>query len=207
MARRKRAGASDVGVYRDHNGCTCLLVQGGEQVEFIPMDISEGFQVHTTTRPSFDERYQAMPNYPIDKAAALYLNYSLAVGASAEVIDHLAKLVKVSDADRETATSKRAPVKKVEKPKRQRKVKDAPKSPDSMTRRRAKRAVRKAKSSSGYPSAAQMFQALIMAGELTDDEIFDQVQAAFGLEDKKRSYVKWYRNNLTKQGKNPPEAK
>ena len=206
MARRKRVGAGSKGVYRDHNWRTCLLLKDGDEVEFIPLDISEGFQVHTTTRLSFDKRYQPMVDYPLDKAAALYLNYSLAVGASEEVIDHLATIIDVSAADRETAISKRAPT-KVEKPKRQRKVKDAPKSPDSTTTRKARRAVRKAKNKSGYSSAAQMFQALIMAGELTDDEIFAQVQEAFGLEDKKRSYVKWYRNNLTKQGKNPPEAK
>ena len=29
----------------------------------------------------------------------------------------------------------------------------------------------------------------------------------FGLDEKKRGYVKWYRNHLKKQGQNPPEAK
>ena len=56
-------------------------------------------------------------------------------------------------------------------------------------------------------SAAQMFQDLIMAGKLTDDQIFEKVQAEFGLDEKKRGYVKWYRNHLKKQGQNPPEAK
>jgi len=52
-----------------------------------------------------------------------------------------------------------------------------------------------------------MFQDLIMAGKLTDDQIFEKVQAEFGLDEKKRGYVKWYRNHLKKQGANPPEAK
>ena len=155
MARRKRAGASSKGVYRDHNGRTCLLVKDGDEVEFIPLDISEGFQVHTTTRVSFDKRYLPMVDYPLDKAAALYLNYALAVGASEAVVEHLAQIIEVSTIDRETIILKRAPT-KVEKPKRQRKVKDAPKAPDSTTKRKARRAVKKAKNSSGYPSAAQM---------------------------------------------------
>lgn len=56
------------------------------------------------------------------------------------------------------------------------------------------------------PSASSMFAELIMAGVLTDDQIFAQVQAAFGLSDDKKSYTKWYRNDLRKKGKNPPAA-
>lgn len=56
------------------------------------------------------------------------------------------------------------------------------------------------------PSASAMFAELIMAGVLTDDQIFAQVQAAFGLSDDKKSYTKWYRNDLRKKGKNPPAA-
>lgn len=56
-------------------------------------------------------------------------------------------------------------------------------------------------------SAAGMFCELIMAGNLTDDKIFEKVRVKFGLDDKKRSYVAWYRNKLKKDGKKPPEAK
>lgn len=56
-------------------------------------------------------------------------------------------------------------------------------------------------------SAAQMFQDLIMAGNLTDDKIFAKVKDKFKLDDKKRSYVAWYRNKLVKDGKKPPAAK
>lgn len=55
-------------------------------------------------------------------------------------------------------------------------------------------------------SAASRFKELIMEGKLSDDQIFSKVQSEFGLDDKKRSYVSWYRNNLIKQGQNPPEA-
>jgi len=56
------------------------------------------------------------------------------------------------------------------------------------------------------PSASTLFAELIMAGVMTDDQIFAQVQAAFGLSDDKKSYTKWYRNDLRKKGKNPPAA-
>lgn len=56
-------------------------------------------------------------------------------------------------------------------------------------------------------SAAGMFCELIMAGNLTDDKIFEKVQTKFGLGDDKRKYVAWYRNKLTKDGRKPPAAK
>ena len=54
------------------------------------------------------------------------------------------------------------------------------------------------------PSASAMFCELIMEGKLTDDQIFAAVQIEFKLDESKRSYVKWYRNDLKKKGKNPP---
>lgn len=51
-----------------------------------------------------------------------------------------------------------------------------------------------------FKSAAAMFRALIQAGDLSDDEIFGQVQEAFDLPDNRRSYVEWYRKDLKKKG-------
>lgn len=56
-------------------------------------------------------------------------------------------------------------------------------------------------------TAAGMFRELILEGKLTDDQIFAKVKAKFKLDDKKRSYVAWYRNALTKEGKKVPKAK
>ena len=55
-------------------------------------------------------------------------------------------------------------------------------------------------------TAGTMFKELILAGQLTDDQIFAAVQKEYGLDDGKRGYVKWYRNDLKKKGSNPPEA-
>lgn len=212
MARRKRV-ANSMGVYHDSQRRTCLLVSNGDQVKFIPLDISDGFQVHETTMTSFEQRYTCMSDYPLDKAAQLYLNYALAVGATHEVIDYLSQIITVTEEDRTMATSKRsekpAPKKKAvkseSKPKRQRRAKKTVE--EKPTSKRASRRTKKVESPTEYKSAAAMFQGLIMEGQLTDDEIFEQVQSAFGLDDKKRSYVTWYRNNLKKKGENPPEAK
>jgi len=209
MARRKHAAVNS-GVYYDSQRRTCLLIKSGDQVKFIPMDIAEGFQVHETTKVSFEQRYTLMPDYPLDKAAQLYLNYALAVGASDEVMNHLSQIITVTDEDFKMATSKRSekPVKKPpeEKPARKRRTKKVAEEKPTRRKRTAPR-TKKVESSGEYNSEAAMFQGLIMEGKLTDDEIFVQVQEAFGLDDKKRSYVTWYRNNLKKKGENPPEAK
>lgn len=54
------------------------------------------------------------------------------------------------------------------------------------------------------PSASALFCSLIMEGKLTDAQIFAEVQKVFGLDDGKKGYTKWYRNDLRKKGKNPP---
>jgi hypothetical protein len=56
-------------------------------------------------------------------------------------------------------------------------------------------------------TAASLFRELILKGGQTDDQIFAAVQKKFNLGDEKRSYVAWYRNQLKKDGKNPPAAK
>jgi hypothetical protein len=63
------------------------------------------------------------------------------------------------------------------------------------------------KTRSTGPSAASRFRELIMAGKLTDDEIFATVAGEYNLDEGKRSYVAWYRNDLVKKGENPPVAK
>lgn len=50
-------------------------------------------------------------------------------------------------------------------------------------------------------SAAAMFRRLILAGDMTDDQIFKAVQEKFGLADNRRSYVQWYRKELQKKGR------
>ena len=56
-------------------------------------------------------------------------------------------------------------------------------------------------------SAAATFKELIIKGTMTDDQIFATVQKKHGLDDSKRSYVAWYRNNLRKKGVELPERR
>ncbi len=55
-------------------------------------------------------------------------------------------------------------------------------------------------------TAASMFKELIMAGKLTDEQIFMKVQQKYGLKDDKKWYTSWYRHDLKRKGMNPPDA-
>ena len=198
----------------DRQRHTCIEVaRVAGQVKFIPLDVGEGLQVQTTSADSFDQRYEPMVNYPIEKAAQLFLNYSQTIGASKEALDYLGQVVNVSKQELEMATTKKQaaaekPAKKEAAPKAGRRATDPEvKAPKAKVVKPATKSAKATKPGEKKPSAAQMFQDLIMAGKLTDDQIFEKVQAEFGLDEKKRGYVKWYRNHLKKQGQNPPEAK
>lgn len=216
MATKKQALA--VMPCHDHNRRTCIQVdRSAGLVKFIPLDIILGLEVHSTSADSFDQRFTPMEGYPVEKACQLFVNYSQTLGATKEAMDYLGQVINVSKQELEMATTKKQTT--AEKPAAAKAVKPvakkaAAKPIEAKAGRRAidpvvktKPAEKPAKTGEKKMSAAQMFQDLIMAGKLTDDQIFEKVQAEFGLDEKKRGYVKWYRNHLKKQGQNPPEAK
>ena len=71
---------------------------------------------------------------------------------------------------------------------------------------------KKAAAQEGKLTKAAVFRSLIAANstakkKLTDDEIFEKAREHFpDLDESKRGYVKWYRNDMAKKGENPPEA-
>jgi len=209
MATKKKpvAEAFTMSACHDRQRRTCIQVHRDEDVvKYIPLDIVTGLEVHTTSVDSFDQRFTPMGGYPIEKACKLYLGYSQDIGASKAALDYLGQIINVSKQESDMATKKKVAV--AEKPVPAKKVAAKAAKPAAKAAP-AKKVVAKpaAKTGEKKPSAAQMFQDLIMAGKLTDDQIFEAVQAEFGLDEKKRGYVKWYRNHLTKLGMKPPAAK
>lgn len=228
MAKKTAATAAPIVVpCHDHQHRTCLQVARiNGHVKYIPLDVSEGLQVHQTSAEMFDQRFTPMVNYPAEKAVQLYLGYSQNIGATKEALDYLGLVIPVSKQEFDMATKKKVAAAAVAKPAEEkrataRRATNGKATPTKATPTKAgcratdpvvkapkaKAAPAKAANSEKRESAAQMFQDLIMAGKLTDDQIFEKVQEKFGLDEKKRGYVKWYRNHLKKQGKNPTEAK
>lgn len=192
----------------DHQRSTCLQVErSGDQVKFIPLDVSEGLEVHTTSADSFDQRFKPMDGYPAEKACRLYLGYSQTIGATKEALGYLGQIINVSKQEFDMATTKKSAAAAAKSATTKAPAKAAAKSTKAAPAKTKAPAKAPAAKGEKRESAAQMFQDLIMAGKLTDDQIFAKVQEKFGLDEKKRGYVKWYRNHLKKQGMNPPEAK
>ena len=195
----------------DRQRRTCIQVERtGAHVKYIPLDVSEGLRVVTATVREFDQRYEPMVDYPVEKACQLFLNYSRTIGATKEALDYLGQVINVSKQEFEMATKKQQAAPQSEEKQTTKSRREANGAEKPTTTKPTKAAAAKApaaKAGEKKPSAAQMFQDLIMQGNLTDDQIFEKVQAEFGLDEKKRGYVKWYRNYLKKQGMNPPEPK
>jgi len=198
----RRNNRPQVEAFWDSQRRICLMVDklDGGIVKFISMDIADGFQVSETFEQSFYQRYSEISGFPVDKVAQLYVNYATAVGASEDVVMYLERIVSITNEDKEKMLSRLISLPK--------KVAKEVEKAVVRSRRKAKKPVAAPPvDGAEYKSASQMFQDLIMSGKLTDNEIFEQVKEAFGLDEKKRGYVNWYRNNLKKKGENPPEAR
>jgi hypothetical protein len=218
----QKSQKSDVVPCYDRSRQTCIQVaRFGKFVKYIELDVSKGLYVQESSAERFDERYKPIVNYPAEKACQLFVGFSQNIGASEEALDYLGLVVNISTKEREMATKKQAATAdaatakaaKAAAAKPAKPAKPAAKAATKTTAEKATRpvAAKPAKAvrtgEDRKPTAAKMFQELIMAGKLTDDQIFDKVKAEFNLDEKKRGYVKWYRNYLKKQGQNPPEPK
>lgn len=187
-------------VHIDDHRRTCIeIYRKNGDVHYIAVEYGESIEIHQEQEKDFDKRFKLLEEYPVEKAARLFVEYAKYLGATEPALNKLAQLCNLSKSEKEAimATAKKS-AKKTEAAKPTKKEPSKP----------AKPIVKKApavKKESG--SAAQMFKDLIMAGKMTDDQIFKKVQEKFGLSDNKRSYVNWYRKHLEKQGAKPPKAK
>lgn len=167
---------------------------------------SWGFRLQELSAVDFDKKYKPVTDYP--EAVDNFLKPIKELGAPAGVLMYIPKVSRLTAVELEQAaevqTSKQIAFKEriMEAKKRKAGVKKA-------TAGKKAEAKAKATKSPGEKrvTAASMFKELIMAGNFSDDVIFKKVQDKFGLDDKKRGYVAWYRNNLKKGGAKPPEPK
>lgn len=175
-------------------------------VHYLPM--SEGFAFDLTKDEiqRFDQRYKPMVDYPVERAAQLFISYACVSGATKAAMKALSGITPVSEKEHEMAVKKgaeTAPAKKT-------KAKKAAVADKRVAT--AKKVVAAKKTDNGATravtprgeSAAAMFQELIRESKLTDDAIFAKVQAKFSLDSNKRGYVGWYRNYLKKKGEDYP---
>jgi hypothetical protein len=201
---------SELTVWTTRERRTCIVVnEDAAVVQYIRLNF-EGLEVEEMSAKQFGQTYHQLADYPIMKAAKLYGEYCLSLGATEEVLDILAPYVKFSEKDREMSTKKKA-AKAASKP-AAKQAEEKVKAVASAKPAKAKKAAKtngSAKKEAGKPreSAAQLFKDLIMQGDLTDKQIFARVKQKYELDDGKFGYVKWYRNALVKAGQKVPAAK
>lgn len=189
-------------VFADRQRRTCLAIESnGHSVKYIPLSVEFGLCVEETPASEFIQLYELLDDYPAERCAALFASYAVNIGASDAVLEHLGRLIKLPIKEIQMATAKKAAAKSaVVKP-------SAAKAPAAGKKTVTAKEPKADKPSAPRESAASMFKELILAGNLTDEKIFKKVQEKFGLDDNKSGYVKWYRNDLSKKGLNPPDAK
>lgn len=187
---------------RDKKRTAIKLSCKGSLVTYMPL-MPYGIPVHHMMEKDFNVIFSPIPDYPVERAAKLYVGVATKLGGTSDAMAELEKLVRVTKEEKEMAatatTSKKGKVKSKAKAKTKTKAKVKTKSKSNGAKKDGDRKPRE--------SAASMFKELILKGSQTDDQIFAEVQKKFQLDDTKRSYVAWYRNSLKKAGKNPPRAK
>jgi len=194
---------SKILVHRDRQRYTCIEVsRTATAVSYLIIEPGEGVHLKKTAKEVFEARFVPVDDYPGDKAIQHFREFASRLGATPEAVEVIGQICKTDPKELIMATAtKAAPAKRSNaKPAA---TKAVPKKETKATPVKAEKKAAGGK----YASAAAMFQGLIMAGGKTVDQIFAAVQKEFGLPDNKKSYVKWYHNNLAKQGKNPPPLK
>lgn len=171
------------------------------------------------SKAEFTKLYKpvTVKDYPPAKLADVLLGFGRASGISWDALDMIGELIGTKGltpmSDKETKTKAAAAKKAATKsPAKKPAAKKA--APAKKPAAKKPAAKKDSKESMKKPSAASRFKELIMDqtpsgnARRTDDEIFATVQKEFNLDDSKRSYVAWYRNDLKKKGvENVPEPK
>lgn len=195
----------------DHQRRTAIALEPEDGIiKFIPLSYEVGLEVVSMDLSEFRRAYPTvMPDYPVERAAVLYAQYALDIGASEEALDVLARFTTLTEKDREMATkakpaagdkpAKKTPAaKKAAAPAKTAAAKKAPAE-------KATKAKAPAAEKTPRVTASSRFRELLVAqakgeNKLSDDQIFAKVQKEFGLDDNKRSYISWYRNDAIRKG-------
>lgn len=198
----------------DHQCHTCIeLSRDFDFVKFIPLSI-EGFALCSLSLAEFDKTYKPIQDYPIIKAAKLYVEYAAQLGGTKEAMLALATIVPMTPKEIEMATAKKTATAETKTAKAANTkansktkavpAKEAKPATKAVTAKVAKAEpapkAKKAEVGDKPQSAADMFRTLIVEGKLSDDEIFAKVQKAHNLDDNKRRYVSFYRFDAKRKG-------
>jgi len=206
----------------DREGRTAIRLRAeGEEVAFIPMS-ADGLFVTYTTPSVFRTKFplmntdegapRSLRGATVMSAARCYVVHATYCGAEPRAVEELERLVPVTQHEKERIRDM-STKKPSEKSSNKEKTVSTGKKGTVVKPSAADKGTKAPRSTSGpagerRASASQTFRELIMRGTLTDDQIFAEVQKRHPeVGNDKRKYVAWYRNDLRKNGENPPAQK
>lgn len=184
----------------DYQKRTAIAVgENGDTIQFIPLSYENGLQLESLSKGDFARLYPTvLADYPVERAAVLYVQYSHSIGASDAALDALGQFVQLSVKDREMAT--KTPSAKTAKPA------GAAKGAASKAPKAAKTPKTPGEPKAPRENPSQLFRDLLVAqakgeNKLTDDQLFAAVQKKYpSVTDDRRAYVSWYRGDCVRKG-------
>ena len=215
-------------IHRDFNAHTCIeLDQKNGIVIYMTFNAEDGITVRRSALETFERLYKWLPHQSLKSAVKTFFDFGKYVRISNEARQYLAQLNNQFNKEftmphsqdelhKMSAAAKAANESKGKaKAEPKGKAKAEPKGKAKAESKGKAKAESKGKAKTPVTSKdgkekkqgiTPFMKELIMAGKLTDDEIFTQAQLKFGCDEKKRWYISWCRHDLRKKGINPPDA-
>lgn len=191
MMKQKTAPCLGVFMNRDYKTCIGIDHINGS-TRALQLSVAKGLAIITTPRHVFEQEWKPAIKSPVLRAARVYAEYSRYLGASDEAL---------------TILQQYTPLTPKEVLSLQKKAEERQSTPPPITKGATHVKVEKKKLGVKKETSKALFIQLIMEGKLNDNQIFAKVKEKFGLSEKSRTHVSWYRSQLRKDGKNPPAAK
>lgn len=184
-------------VWKDYHQRTAIMTERGEKEVRLIMSDSDGIKVYQVSKSQFEKEFNELIDYDPERAARIYLRVARMTGVTQEGLDELAKVVKLTKEDIPMAKKSLPAAKMSEKAVIHGKAKGTKKV-----------AIAKGEKGGRQPrtgTSAEMYRTLLMAGKLSDQEVFEAVLAEHPTTT--RTSVGYYKWQLKKEGKLPEKKK
>lgn len=195
-AERQQTKVDAPSVWRDHESRTCIVLEAdSELIKYIPLTVDTPFDVQECSDQAFRTQVYLEPiDYPVERAARLFIEYSRNTGATEDVLKALAPFTNISNEEKTMARAK-ATARNADQ-----EIRRGRPSKKTATKKTAakKKAVGEKKP---RVSAAGVYREQILAGK-SAKQIVAAVERKFPGKGR-LDYVKWYWKDVCKENQVP----
>jgi hypothetical protein len=106
-AEKQHTSVEAPSVWRNHESRTCIVlkVDAGE-VSFIPLQVDTAFAIEVEGEAGFLKRYLEPIEYPVNRAARLFVEYARNTGGTDEMLEALAPFTHITEEEKNMARQK-----------------------------------------------------------------------------------------------------